>query len=359
MTTDTNGAGTGVRLDVTSPAPSAAWLALLADDPLALPSQTPRWMRVMEAWGFVDASRLYVGAEGQRAVVPLVRRGRAPDPLSRLASMPAGWGFGGAVTDSPDDSAFLGAIVDDLARQPGVQIHLRPNPLRSEAWEAAVGRSAIRIPARAHVLDLQGGFDRWWTSTVSKNLRKKVRRAERDGVQVRCGTGGALLDEFRDLYDLSIRRFAQRLQEPVSLARLRARARDPAAKYRALATHLGDAFRVYIGYHRGHPVVGDVVLLDGNAHNTRGAMDKERADAVRGAGLLVQTHAIRDACAAGAIAYNMGETGTSSSHAAFKEHLGAVAHDYYQYRFERLPLTRTDRMLRDVVRGVLGVREAR
>lgn len=339
--------------------PRAVWRELLAADALSLPSHTPRWMRAMEAWGFTDASRLYLGADGQRAVVPLVRRRRAPGPLARVASMPAGWGFGGAVTDSADDVDFLAGVVADLRRHPGIQVHLRPNPLRADAWDAAVGAAGVRIPGRAHVLDLRGGFDHWWTSTVSKNLRRKVRRAERDGVEVRCGTGGDLLDEFRGLFELSIRRFAMRLHEPVPLAQLRARLRDPAGKYRVLAAHLGDAFRVYIGYHRGRPVVGDIVLLDRNAHNTRGAMDKERADAVRGAGLLVQARAIRDACAAGAAVYNMGETGTSSTHAAFKEHLGATPYDYHQYRFERVPLTMADRALREVVRGALGVREAR
>ena len=60
------------RVSVVSPAPRAAWDAVLASDPGATALQTPEYFAaVLSGTGGRDASRLYILPEGRRLVLPL------------------------------------------------------------------------------------------------------------------------------------------------------------------------------------------------------------------------------------------------------------------------------------------------
>ena len=72
--------------------------------------------------------------------------------------------------------------------------------------------------------------------------------AEKSGVRVEIDRSGALLEEYYQLYLLSIDRWAERQHEPRALARFRARRRDPLSKLRAMSEHLGKAFVVALAY---------------------------------------------------------------------------------------------------------------
>jgi hypothetical protein len=314
----------------------AAWREQLAADRDALPSQSPEWMDALQASGWSDASRTYGDA-----VLPLARR------RGVLASMPDAWGIGGVVGRPPE----LRAVIADLKRLPAARVSIRPNPLHAEAWaEAANG--AITIQRRAHVLDLTGGPDVVWNDRFSSSARRAVRRAD---VEVRCDASPRALRDYRSLYDRSVERWAAAQHEPLALARLRARRRDPPSKLARMAAALGDGFRLWLAYDDGVPVAGIVVLLGHNAHYTRGAMDRERNIA---ANELLHWHAIQEACAAGCRSYHMGETGSSRNLARFKEKLGARPVDYAEYRFERLPLTRADAAARGAVKRLVGFKDA-
>jgi hypothetical protein len=54
----------------------------------------------------------------------------------------------------------------------------------------------------------------------------------------------------------------------------------------------------------------------------------------------------------------MGESGRSVTLARFKEKLGAQPVDYAEYRFERLPISRADGLIRSAVKRVVGFRDA-
>jgi hypothetical protein len=314
-----------------------AWRAQLAADRDALPSQSPEWMDALEASGWSDATRVYGDA-----VLPLARR------RGVLASMPEAWGIGGMV----GRPAELRAVVADLRRLPAARVSIRPNPLHAEAWRQAANGGAVTIPRRAHVLDLGGGADVVWNDRFASSARRAVRRAR---VDVRCDASPQGLRDYRTLFERSVDRWAAAQNEPLPLARLRARRRDPPEKLARMAAALGDAFRLWLAYEDGVPVAGIVVLLGRNAHYTRGAMDRERNVA---ANELLHWHAIQEACAAGCRSYHMGETGTSRNLARFKEKLGARPVDYAEYRFERLPLTRADAAARGAVKRLIGFRDA-
>jgi lipid II:glycine glycyltransferase (peptidoglycan interpeptide bridge formation enzyme) len=345
---------------VTSPAPRAAWRELLAADPRALAFQSPDWLDAMRAaGGYEDASRLYETPGGSRILLPLARRRLTfPDRLAPQGSFPNAWGMGGVLADGPIDQTDLARVARDLAALRSLRTSVRPNPLQADLWAAATeGLGVIALTRRAHVLDLRGGPDEVWKKRFASSARNKIRKGERSGLEVECGSSERLVEAFHQLLERSVERWAKAQNEPLALARLRARRRDPLAKFKAIARALGDSLRVWVAFREGVAVAASIVLLEADASYTRGAMDKELAGPVA-ANDLLQWHAIREACAAGCGRYHMGESGQSRDLAKFKEKLGAEAVDYAEYRFERLPLTRIDAAARGLAKRALRFRDA-
>lgn len=347
------------RLRATTPAPRDAWRELLAADSEALVSQTPEWIDAMTATGrFTDASRLYETQRGERLLLPLVRaRNPLPTPLAPLASMPHAWGMGGVLAQAPLRASDVDAVVSDLASLPAVRTTVRPNPVQAPAW-APAARHAVVLPRRAHVLDLIAGADAIWSKRFTSAARSAVRRGERAGLDIRTGADAGLVADFHHLLQLSVARWAENQNEPATLARARAARRDPLQKFLAWSDALGEeALRISIAYRDGVPAAAIVVLLGRNANYTRGAMDA-RVAARTGANELLHWLAIQEACAHECRHYHMGETGSSESLARFKEKLGARPVDYAEYRWERLPLTRADAVVRNQIKRLIGFSDA-
>jgi Acetyltransferase (GNAT) domain len=342
---------------VTSPAPRETWWSLLEEDPQALAFQTPTWLDCICATGeFEDASRLYETATGARMILPMVRR-RLPRVLATQASLPAAWGMGGLVARGCPGVDDLALVFRDLIQQPALRTSIRPNPLLGEAWAAARPAGVTVTPRVAHVLDLQGGFDRVWSERFPQATRHKIRKAERSGLVVECDSSGRLVPVFYALWRRSVDRWAHQQHEPRLLARWRARRRDPLPKFERIARRMGDACRVWVAWHAGSPAAAILVLISNNASYTRGAMDKALAGPTQANNLLHRL-AIEDACRAGCRFYHMGETGSSTSLADFKRHLGARPYQYAEYSVERLPITAADQRVRGVVKRMIGFQDA-
>ena len=84
-------------------------------------------------------------------------------------------------------------------------------------------------------------------------------------------------------------------------------------------------------------------------------MDEQLARGT-GANELLHRLAIEDACASGRRSYHMGESAPGSSLARFKRGFGAVEQPHAGYRFERVPLTAADALLRRHVKRALRIR---
>jgi hypothetical protein len=344
---------------MTTPAPRDVWREVLAADRDALAFQTPEWTDAICATGrYEDASRFYEGSCGVRMILPLARRRWPSRGLAPQGSLPHAWGMGGVVSDGPIEAAELSLIAADLASLPALRTSIRPNPLQARLWAQATDPLAVTsLPRRAHVLDLHGGVDDVWQRAFASSARRGVRKAERSGLEIRCGCSDELLAEFHELLCCSVKRWAQAQHEPLALARLRARQRDPLAKFTSIARAMGASLRVWVAYRDGIAVASIVVLLGADASYTRGAMDKELAGPLA-ANELLHWLAIRDACDAGCGHYHMGESGASGSLARFKEKLGARPVAYAEYRFERVPLTAADTAARGLVKRTLRFRDA-
>lgn len=344
------------RVTVGAAVPRGVWAELHRADAQALPTQTPEWLDcLVETGGYRDASRLYEMPDGRRALLPLVRRTYPTGGSTVLQSLPKSWGYGGLI--APDGVApdLVSAVFDDLSATAALRVHLRPNPLQAAAWAAAAaGRTGLTVvPARTHILDLDGGFEHVWHSRFKAATRTAVRRAERAGVTVDTDTTGRLVPVFYDLLRRSFDRWARQQHEPVRLARFRGRHRDPAVKFATIAAHLGSRCRVSVAWFDGRPVAAILVLrCAANAHYTRGAMDESHSFPT--ANRLLHSVAIEDACRSGCRAYHMGESGGSTGLAQFKGYFGAQPYDYSEYWLERVPVYRADRALRGGVKRVIG-----
>jgi hypothetical protein len=334
------------------------WQDLVKSDAKALPSQTPAWLDCICAMGgHEDASRLYETPEGRQLVLPMVRRRHLPAALTTEASLPHAWGIGGLVASGTVHAEEVAAVFADLAGRSVLRIRIRPNPLVAEAWASARPPGVIAIPRLAHVLNLEGGFDRVWAKRFSSNTRRKIRKAERSGLVVECDTSWRLVPVFYDLLQRSFDRWARQQHEPRALARWRGRRRDPLRKFQIIAQMLGDACHIWVAWLDGQPAAAILVLQGANAHYTRGAMNKELAGPTF-ANYLLHQLAIENACRAGCRYYHMGESGSSASLAHFKSRFGARAYPYAEYRLERLPITSVDDRLRGLIKCLIGFKYA-
>ncbi len=338
-----------------TPAPRAAWSHLVDADPTSMADHTPAWTDAITATGpYRDASRLYELSDGRRFVLPLVQRTGPARVAGVSASFPEGWGFGGLV--GPDkDAEAVRLVLEDLAERRDIHTRIRPDPLDEAIWAAGAPADVVTTAKRAHVLDLRPGVEAL-RAGLHPSARRALRKAERSDVRIVGGTGTDQLETYYRLYERSLARWAESSHEPVWLARWRGRRRDPIAKLRAMADHLGDRFRLYVAYVEGRPAAGQIVLFGNTAHDTRGAMDKDLANPVR-ANQLLQWRAIVDATEAGCTTLHLGESGTSTTLARYKEHYGARSVPYHDYRVERLPVTAADRAARRVVKRAIGFRE--
>lgn len=343
---------------VTSPAPREVWRELLQQDPEVLPLQSPEWIDcICTLAGYEDASRLYEFSDGQQLLMPAVKRKGFPKLVSVQASLPDTWGWGGIIARRDLSSEDLADVFKDLSKSPFLTMSICPNPRRGELWRAALPAGIMAIPRRAHVIDLEGGFDRVWKVRFASKTRNKMRKAEKSNLRVECDTMGRLVPVFYELFRRSVDRWAEQQHEPRWLAHRRADMHDPIAKIRHISQAMGEACRIYVAWHEGLPVAAAVVLLGSNADYTMGAMDKERAAPVC-ANDLIQKLAIEDACRAGCRYYHMGESGASVGMSEFKERLGAQVYPYDAYRLERFPVSKLDKGLRNVIKRVIGFKDA-
>jgi hypothetical protein len=174
-----------------SPAPRAVWEEALRSDPAALETQSPAWSDAMcAAMGFTDVSRAYEMADGRQLVLPLLRRSVGPVPLSE-GSNPLHCGVGGLLAPDGPRPDEVAAVLRDLQRRRVLVRTFWPQPVHAQRWAAAAPERAVVVERRAHLLDLEPGWDALWAKGFSAQRRRGVRTAERHGVKVETGAGAS------------------------------------------------------------------------------------------------------------------------------------------------------------------------
>lgn len=304
---------------VHSPAPRDRWESVLEASPEATIFQTPEWLEsCCAAGGFADASRLYEMSDGRQIVFPVVRPRRFAS-MRPARSMPDGWGFGGLIAAGgvwPQDiEVVLGEVLGSIQA-----LVVKTGPLTADAWRRAPARR--RSTRCRHVIEIGDGFDSWWRD-LSHGTRKKVRKAERHGVEVRWGPASELADIHSGIHLRWAADRAKRRGVPVRLALARAKRDQPPGTLARIGEHLGDSCRVALASIEGNPVASVVVLFHGDhAHYWRGASLRD-ADTSGYANYLMLTRAIEEAIRRGHRFVDLGESGGVRSLVAFKEQFRA------------------------------------
>lgn len=345
---------------VVSPAPRDAWRSALSADPTALPSQTPEWTDwLCRTRGFSDASRLYQFPDGRRLLLPLVARTVAGVRVTE-DSLPGGLGYGGPLAPGGLPSAGeRGAVLADLSQRGAVRTSLMSAPRAAAMWEEAAPAEAIKVSYLAHVLDLEGGFDHVWSKRFRSGVRRDVRLAEKQGLEVRTGLDSDVVGVFAELNGRSVDRWAHQRGQPLWLARLVERRRNRVDQLATALTVLGPMVQGWTAHLHGEPVAVNVVVRVGHqAHGWMNAMDRDLSRRTQ-AGALLQSLAIEDACRSGARWFQFGESDPGSGVGAFKERFGAAPVSYSALRFERLPVTATERRARALLDRAVAARNRR
>lgn len=345
-------------LRVTSPAPRDVWEDVFRSDPEAIPFQSPQWLdSICTVKNYADASRLYEMTGNRLMILPMVSRKGLPSILTTAASMPHSWGMGGLISSQPVQTEDVAAIFDDLARLGFLGISLTPNPRMAQLWRSAAPHTAVRIPRRAHVIDLEGGFEKVWSKRFTKKTRAIIRKAEQMGVTIESDTAGKLVPIFYQLMLLSFDRWARRQHEPLLLSRWRSKRFDSLSKFQTIAHTLGDACRIWVARVNDVPAAASLVIRYANANSVRSVIDED-INLHTGANDLIKKYAIEEACQAGCRYFHLGESGMSSGLHFYKSRFGAEAYPYEEYRIERLPVTQADKVLRSFVKRSIGFRDA-
>ena len=351
------GSGNVSIRSMVSPVSSNQWKSIYDSDPAAVPSLSPEWARcVVEVGGYRDVSCHFEFADGVQAVLPLFESRIRLGPLAVRRSPPSAWGFGGFLSTAPLTANHIRAALARLQREPGALVQIRPNPLDAGLWNEAAPEGWTALARNAHVLDLNGGYDEVWGSRFKSDTRNRVRRAERAGLEIECGSHAGLVEEFHALLVHSFGRWAKKQHEPAAIARWRGVRRDPLSKFLTIAAGAPSIFKLWIARADGKAVAAILVLRDHQAHYTRGAMIEELAGPSH-ANYLLHAKAIEDACRAGCRHYHMGETGGSRSLAQFKSRFGAEAVPYAEYQYERLPVAWASRSAKAIVKRIIGFKD--
>jgi hypothetical protein len=138
------------------------WDKVLAEDPFALESQLWAWTDALcQSLGYTDASRMYEMSDGRKLVLPLLRRSVAGDSLFEWSN-PAHCGVGGISASHGPRSIEVAAVLEDLVARRALVQSFWPHPALAAEWASPVPEGAAVIPRRAHLLNLDGGWDAVW-----------------------------------------------------------------------------------------------------------------------------------------------------------------------------------------------------
>jgi hypothetical protein len=111
------------------------------------------------------------------------------------------------------DPTVVRYVIDDLRNAGLLCVLVRPEPRQALMWDAVAPSDVVRVPRRAHVLDLPSDPDELLAG-FSKNGRRDVRRAERSGVEIRLDRDGELIPYYLAMRELSLKRWAETSRVP-------------------------------------------------------------------------------------------------------------------------------------------------
>lgn len=223
---------------------------------------------------------------------------------------------------SPLSEAGVG--VGEITRYLGTQVEegslayveLRPTP------GSLNGMPAYPATARYahHVLDLTAGLDSLYRRCHVDCVRRKIRRAEREGLVCEEGNSSQLIDQFYDLFVLTRRRHGT--------------FPPPKRWFRNLVEELGDAVRIGIATRKGTPTAAMLTLEHRDTLVYKYGASDLKFNRYGGVQLLMW-RAIERAKRNGLNVFDLGRTDKGNiGLMTFKSRWGAKSEELVYYRLE-------------------------
>ena len=291
------------------------WEGIASGSPQATYFHTHEWAEILSTTypSMKPTAAVYRLSGGAEVLFPAaVMRRRWGMPC--IESMPMG-GYGGPVSEVSLAHGQLHELCRRLLKPWIWSLAVYPSPtgdMDLSPWFQSIG-------FYAHVLSLEGGFDRVWGERFDRKTRNQIRKAERSGVDVSLASTPDEWQRFATLYH----RKASEWGWPGY----------PAKVFALLADRTPPQVRLWLARKGGELLSGLVVLSWGlNAIPWASAMEG-------GTGSLCPNHAlyraaVDEACREERRWFNFGSSRGLPRLHLFKESFGARRVDYHYYRWE-------------------------
>ncbi len=228
-------------------------------------------------------------------------------PFQSLWSLPFAT-YGGPVGDDAAARELLSVYRRELGRRVVLEVSW------VDYYNALDPASGEVQPALTHVVDISPGFDVVWRERFDNSRRRRARRAQEAGVVVRRATEAADVHSFFDVYRARLERWE-------------ARSGHPEALFQSLLARGGERVWLYLATHEDEVVGGQINFYHRDTVTSWYGMASRRGNELH-AGMLLYTTSMREACAAGFRACNLGASLGKASLIAFKRALGGEPHEY-------------------------------
>ncbi|GAB4232628.1 MAG: hypothetical protein Kow00109_05120 [Acidobacteriota bacterium] len=221
------------------------------------------------------------------------------------------------VADPAALNEILRRFLADSAVRRSRYVELRP---LSERWHEPLLALGFAPSAQFwyHEIDLRPGVETLWGNLHASSIRRKVRRAEREGLELRKGNNEELLREY---YRLHLRTRRRQGVPP-----------QPFRWFRILGEAFGERLRVYLALFEGQPVSGIVTLRWGTTLVYKYGASDERWNQLGGNPFLMW-RAMEEGCSAGLETFDLGRTDLHNPGLVqYKERLGGVRRGLIYFR---------------------------
>ena len=302
----------GVRIVRDEPATAEEWDEAWETCATASYSQSRDWSEVWKAASggrYTPAARRLVFSDGLSVVVPLTRRNLVRSFGSYYYGSPAGT-YGGWLASEPLIPEHARVLRDHLARSlMGLWWRLNPFEPATAALVADELEHAREVEC-TQVLSLAMGYEAVWAGS-QRSHRKAVRKARREGVVVRRGSGASDWEAYYRVYRESISRWGEAATSDY---------RWPL--FDALRSREGRGVDLWIA-ERDTVIAAQINLRSRRIVTAWGAAGLADFYHLRPMDLLTD-EMVRDACADGLEWFDLHPSGGHEGVIEFKRHLGAI-----------------------------------
>ena len=290
-----------------NPLQDCRWDALVAAHPAASVFHTCGWLEALQrTYGFEPLVFTTCPPDAPLTNGIVVCGVRSWLTGRRLVSVPFA-DHCDPLVGSAAELAQLIASFQEATRQTWKYVELRPRvpmvPIDARLQEST--------SFRLHCIDLRGSLDEIYRRMHESSVRRRIRRAEREGLRYEEGRSNALLDVFFRLFVLTRKRHGT---PP-----------PPREWFANLVAAVGEAAKIRVAW-KGHSAIAAILTLQHRKTMVYKYGGSDAASHNLGAMPFLFWRAIEEAKASGLETFDLGRSDlTNSGLITFKERLGGVA----------------------------------